>query len=500
MRFRQPRLPQWSLLVAGKLAFIISAMLVLAGCSHKEEIARLRSEASRAESTGDHQKALARWSSVLQLDRKSGEAWLQRAAVYQTLGKWPEALADYTEYLQLPPWRPGLKERLAIKLGRDLQFTPENQTERWFVLCRRAFVYGKLGQFDKADLDLNAAVQLQPKSAVVQVSRAQIYQMKGDADATVQALNEAVRVAPQEAAGYAYRGAYLFSRGQLSDAMADLEKAVQLEPFNIQALLHRGLAYSVQGQMDKALDDLDQAVKASPEEPDAYAYRGRVLLQIGKYDEAFDDLNTAVALRPNDPKTLAQRGLAQTQRGNLAFALADFDQAIRLNPTEPHLYAWRANALAETNQLDKALQDLNHAMAMNPREPSFYRIRGRTYTKQHKYAEALADMEHCRELNPSSFETCNSLAWLRATCPDSSFRNGAEAVKLATQACESTRFGLRAALDTLAAAYAEAGDFEQAVRYEKQALGSVGVQEKNRAEMQQRLELYQQKKPFREEL
>lgn len=479
---------------------VITAGLLLAGCSHKEEIARLRSEASQAATRGEHQKALDRWSLILQLDRKNGEAWLQRAALYQTLGKWPEALADYTAYLRLPPWRPGLKERLAIKLGQDLFSTEEDQTERWFVLCRRAFVYGKLRQFDKAELDLNEAVRLQPKSAIAQISRAQIYQMKGDAEATLQALNEAVKVGPQDAAGYTYRGAYFFSRGKLSEAMADLDKAVQLEPFNTQALLHRGLAYSLQGQMEKALDDLDQAVKASPEEPDAHGYRGAVLLQAGKYDEAFDELNTALALRPNEPKALAQRGLAQTQRGNVGLALADFDEAIRLNPTEPHLYAWRGGALTETNQLDKALEDLNHAIEMNPREPSFYRLRGRTYTKQHKYQEALADLEHSRQLNPGNLETCNSLAWLRATCPDFALRNGEEAVKLATQACESTRFGLRAALDTLAAAYAEAGDFDQAVRYEKQALGSAGIPEKKRAEMQRRLELYEQKKPFREEL
>lgn len=489
-----------ALRVASWLAPVMTAMLILAGCSHKEEIARLKAEASQAEATGDHQKAIARWSSVLKLNRKNGEAWLKRAALHETLGQWPEAIADYTEYLKLPPWRPGFKEQLAIKLGQDLSVTPEDQTAGWFVLCQRAFVYAKLGQFDKSELDLSEAVRLQPQSAVVRVSRAQTLQLKGDADAALQALDEAVKVAPQDATGYAYRGAYFMSRGKPRDAMPDLDKALQLEPLNTRALLHRGIAWSLQGHLDEALDDLDQAVKTSPEEPDAHAYRGAVLLQAGKYDDAFDDLNTALALRPNDPKVLAQRGLAQTQKGNLALGLADFDQAIRLNPAEPHFYAWRANALNETNQLDKALEDLNHAIAMNPREPSFYRVRGRTYTKQHKYREALADMEHSRELNPDSMDSCNSLAWLRATCPDASVRNGAEAVKLATQACESTRFGLWAALDTLAAAYAEAGDFDQAVRYQKQALGSVGIREKKRAEMQRRLTLYEQKKPFREEL
>jgi tetratricopeptide (TPR) repeat protein len=483
----------------GRLAFVVVAMALLPGCSHKQEIARLKTEARQAESAGDHQKAIARWTSVLRLEPKSGEARLERATLYQTVGKWPEAIGDYTAYLLLPPWRPGLKERLAMRLGQYQYVSPGSQVERWYVLAQRAYVYGRLGQFEKAEADSREAVGLEPRSAMVYVWRAQIFQMKGDSTAALQSLNKAVEVAPEEAVGYTYRGACLLRLGSIPEAMKDLDKALQLEPEDAQTLMNRGLGYSRQGEVDKALADLDKAVKANPQDPDVYTCRGTVLLQVGEYNEALDDFNSVLIYKPNDPKAIAQRGWAFTQKGDLALALADFNEAIRLNPAEPYFYAWRAGALMETNQFDKAIQDLNHAIEVYPQEVTFYQERARTYSKQHKYQEAIKDMEHCLERNPGNPQYCNAMAWLRATCPDASFRNGAEAVKLATQGCELTRFGLWPVVDTLAAAYAETGDFEQAVRYQKQALDSVGVPAKQRPKMQQRLELYQQKKPFREE-
>jgi tetratricopeptide (TPR) repeat protein len=482
-----------------RLPLVVVAIILFAGCSHKEELARLKAEARQAETAGDHQKAIARWTSVVKLDPKSGEARLERATLYQTVGKWTEAIADYSAYLRLPPWRPGLKERLAMRLGQYQYVAPGSQVERWFVLSQRAYVYAKLGQFEKAEADSNEAIGLEPKTAMLQVWRAQIFEMKGDSIAALKSLDPAVEVAPEEAAGYTYRGAFLMHRGSITNAVMDLDKALQLEPEDTRALMNRGLAYSRQGEVDKALADLDKAVKSSPQEPDVYTCRGMVLMQVGEYNEALDDFNSVLIYRPNDPKAIAQRGVALTQKGELALGLADLTEALRLNPAEPYFYAWRASALIETNQFEKALQDINHAIEANPNETAFYQERARVYSKQHKYREAFSDMEHCLSRNPGNFQSCNAMAWLRATCPDASFRNGTEAVKLATQACEVTRFGLWAAVDTLAAAYAETGDFEHAVQYQKQALDSVGVPEKQRARMAKRLELYEQKKAFRED-
>jgi len=87
---------------------------------------------------------------------------------------------------------------------------------------------------------------------------------------------------------------------------------------------------------------------------------------------------------------------------------------------------------------------------------------------------------------------------LRATCPVESFRNGKEAVEDATKACELTNWKRWDWIDTLAAAYAETGNFEQAVRYEKQAMSMDDVRENDRSKMQGRLLLYEQHQPYHE--
>jgi hypothetical protein len=93
----------------------------------------------------------------------------------------------------------------------------------------------------------------------------------------------------------------------------------------------------------------------------------------------------------------------------------------------------------------------------------------------------------------------NSLAWFLATCPDARYRNGADAVKAAKIACELTAMKDAESIDTLAAALAEAADFEAAITTEEKAIGLLAKTETTtRADYQARLELYRKKTPYRE--
>ena len=87
--------------------------------------------------------------------------------------------------------------------------------------------------------------------------------------------------------------------------------------------------------------------------------------------------------------------------------------------------------------------------------------------------------------------------WLLATCPDLSIRNVKKAVELALKACELTQWKQWSCVATLGAMYAENGDFTKAIKYENQVMGMEGVTEKNRADAQQRIDLYKQQKPYR---
>ena len=100
-------------------------------------------------------------------------------------------------------------------------------------------------------------------------------------------------------------------------------------------------------------------------------------------------------------------------------------------------------------------------------------------------------------MKPTAYAAMNLLAWLLATCPDDHMRDGKRAVELATKACELSKWKRYACVDTLAAAYAESRDFEQAVKYQKQAAAMDGIPEINRTNVLNRIELYLQHKPYR---
>ena len=100
---------------------------------------------------------------------------------------------------------------------------------------------------------------------------------------------------------------------------------------------------------------------------------------------------------------------------------------------------------------------------------------------------------------PSHEISHGNLAWFLATCSSDRFRNGTEAVSAAKNACELSHWQNSGFIDALAAAYAEARDLEQAVKYEKQSLTDSSLAPKERQEREKRLALFQQRKPFRDE-
>jgi tetratricopeptide (TPR) repeat protein len=113
-----------------------------------------------------------------------------------------------------------------------------------------------------------------------------------------------------------------------------------------------------------------------------------------------------------------------------------------------------------------------------------------------EFDKALAGFDECLRLDQDHAGACNSKAWLLATCPEEKLRDGLEAIRLAKKACTLTQDKVAAYVDTLAAAYAEAGEFEEALTTQTRALELAAPQE--RAEFAMRLKLFQEKKKYRE--
>ncbi len=150
---------------------------------------------------------------------------------------------------------------------------------------------------------------------------------------------------------------------------------------------------------------------------------------------------------------------------------------------------------------DKAIKDYDAAICIAPKDGELYSSRGGVWRRKREYDKAIRDYEEAIHLAPNGSIAYTSLAELLATCPEERVRDGRRAIRLATKARDLTPevFGRSWALATLAAAYAEVGQFDEAERYQKEALEDSHLRESDRDDYRQRLELYKQKRPYRDD-
>jgi tetratricopeptide (TPR) repeat protein len=220
--------------------------------------------------------------------------------------------------------------------------------------------------------------------------------------------------------------------------------------------------------------------------------------QVVTLDEAPAYYTQFVKTRPQQVWAYGMRAIALKEKGDLDSAIADYGQELRLAPTAG-AYNNRGNALTSKKDYGKAIADYNQAIRLDPSCAFAYNNRGWVWFLKKEYDRAIADYGESVRLDPNYGEPLNNTAWLRATCSDARFRDGKDAVKLATEACKLAGWTDSGSVDTLGAAYAEAGDFDSAVKYQKKALEL----NPNDAEFvkgaRQRLALYQGHKPYRED-
>jgi Tfp pilus assembly protein PilF len=188
------------------------------------------------------------------------------------------------------------------------------------------------------------------------------------------------------------------------------------------------------------------------------------------------------------------------EKGDVAGAKRNVDTVIQRDPTVwPALYV-RAQIYSHEGKYDLAQKDCNEALRQDRSVVEAALLRANINARLGKYAEALREFDYLISLHPRNVTLARALsdrAWFRATCPNASFRNGQQAVKDAKAACSIMIWKDEHMIDTLAAAYAETGDFNSAVQYASQALAVKGISTHSTKLFQQHLALFQQHKPIR---
>jgi tetratricopeptide (TPR) repeat protein len=295
-------------------------------------------------------------------------------------------------------------------------------------------------------------------------------------------------------------------RGELSPALQAYVRQLTAWTHNRRGELHaqEGAALATSGQLDQAkkadqsaLSEFETAVQLQADYWKARHNRGVSYALAGKVDEAIADFTRVIELQPSFANALFNRGEIYFDRGQFAEALQDYDAVLRLQPEDHEATLRRGHARFHLSRYADALQDYNHAVELKPDHGEALAYRADAYRILGQWTRAEADYRRARELDDTSVRAFQGSAWLLATCPEAGQRNRELALEYAEKALALAGRADAVCLETLAAAYANAGEFDKA-RQKMQAAIKIARPDQA-AILKQRLSLYEAQKPFREQ-
>jgi tetratricopeptide (TPR) repeat protein len=346
-------------------------------------------------------------------------------------------------------------------------------------------------------------VPIDPKVKPLLKKAASEYKLK-QYDLAIRTYSDALQMKPETttaSAIHSWRAYAYFDKGDWDKATNDATESIRLNPHYFNGYLARGIIYRRSGNLDQAIRCYNTSIRLNPNFARTYYDRAMAYGLKGDYDAAIRDYTEAI--RRGDPIMEADfhnnRAVAYYAVGNIDKAIADYDKAIRLAPNDFRTYCGRAWTFEDMGELDKASADYDRVTRANATNTNGYVFRGTANFAKGNYHAAASDFEKAVALSPRDYDALCDLAWFQATCPEDSLRNGKAALEKARRACELTQWQHSDPVDTLAAAYADIGNFDDAIKYETRVINMKGVHAFVRKKMQERLELYRQHKPYRKE-
>ena len=353
-----------------------------------------------------------------------------------------------------------------------------------------------------------------------------------DHDKKLDYLGQALKIAPNNQDALRERGVFFLLSGKSEEAVKDLQGAVKADPDNPDAHEILGLALFMLKRPDDAVKSFSEAIRLSPDSALAYLRRAAVYGQMKKTKEALDDIEHVLKIDPNNAAALPLRAQVHQQAGDLKAARADLDEALKDHPGRIDALEFRAILSAGTGDYHQAIEDLEKLAQVAPNNPEllsqlgmlyeankqprkaiekynaalkqapsqFLALRGRAdaYLNIGKHADAVEGYNAALKIKPDDEGVLNNLAWVLATSPDEGVRDGKRSLELGTEAAKATEYKKAFILSTLAAAYAETGDFDKAREWSKKAVEMGSDDQETDDQLKKELSSYESNKPWRE--
>lgn len=478
--------------------WLVSALLLLGlvagtSCDRAPTVEIPSPDTSEAEPQVRSKIADAR--AAVERDRGSARAWGRYGMILAAHGQVEAAETAYGEARRLDArdfrwsYYPGVMlalvrpERAATHLAQAVELDGTYVPLR----VRYGRLLFKLDRAVEAEIQFRAALREDGACSPARQGLGEIALQRGDLPTAISELQAAVRLQPGNGpAASALSQAFLRS-GQREFAEKAAEAAreagptpppltdplyyeVEREAVNLESYLRRSEASLRVGDVRHAEAELREALRLAPDHPYSHAALARTLAIQGRFDDAITEMQTALRAKPDLPGGHALLAEALYRASRMEAAAIANEQALRADPSDSG--AWNLNGLIEMQRgrLEAAAAAFGKAIAGRPGLSQAQRGRARCLARLGRTEEAVRGLRQAVAARPDDWVLANELAWMLATSEDATARDGAEAVRLAEGVVDDESHRQPATLDTLAAAYAESGRFEDAVRTLREAI------------------------------
>lgn len=261
------------------------------------------------------------------------------------------------------------------------------------TLNNRGLVLYDLGRYEEAIADYSEAIALNPQVAGYYANRAQAHYMLNNRDSALADVQEALKI-DESARAYFYRGRIALDARDYQAAIEDFNRAIELDGKNADAFYRRGLAYLELEEFDSAKSDFDTAIVLNPSFSDVYYWRGLNSFYQANYTAAIADMSEYLKAEPQDALAYYWRGLSYNRSREFALAVADFNNSIRYCTSGCQFdYFVRGEAHFALRDYEAARADFEEATRLDETYGSAWANLGRTLLQLDDYAGAITAIE-----------------------------------------------------------------------------------------------------------
>ncbi|HVX10232.1 MAG TPA: tetratricopeptide repeat protein [Pirellulales bacterium] len=344
--------------------------------------------------------------------------------------------------------------------------------------------------------DLSAAVKLAPENAEIVRERGTIYLGLNRIDDALADFDAALKVDEDDAATHEARGIALGLLQRYKEARESFSRMAELSPESAMPLLQRARMNALMEKFDESVEDATRALEIDPDNVDGLIIKSQALALAGKAAEAIADADRALELKPDSDDVVRIWAMVTEKAGNTDTAIEELRKQVEFNPDDSVAWLQLGLLYGAEHQSLKAIDAFTAAIKTDREREFAYQVRADTYLGRGMQKEAIADYEQSLKLDETNSGVLNNLAWVLATSTEGSLRDGGRAIALATKACELTHYKQAHILSTLAAAYAETGDFKTAKEWSQKSV-DIG-DEKLKDQLRKELASYEREEPWRE--